>query len=80
MAETLVAKKPKPGLTPVPPNDTEVTTWKCYQRVASMLRLIGSHLNLKQEAVLDLFADDIENYLITLQSQDLAERKRRKGE
>lgn len=83
MNEMLVAKKPE-APRPVPaadPNDNAVTTWKCYKRrVGKTLRLIGAHLDLKQEEVLELFADDFENYLITLQNQDMAERKRHRPE
>lgn len=77
---TAVAKKPEK----TPPQPVEgpdgVTTWKCYQRIAKTLRLIGAHMNLKQEAVLELFEEEFENYLVILQAQDMAKRKRGKPE
>ncbi|HEY1187710.1 MAG TPA: hypothetical protein VGE74_08635 [Gemmata sp.] len=54
-----------------------VTTWKCYQKNAKVLRLIGAHLNMKQEAVLALFSEDFENFLATIEAQRDAERKKR---
>lgn len=95
MSTALVAKPNKPArpetepdapdLSELPqlppePDPKSVTTWKCFQTTAKTLRLIGAHLNMKQEAVLALFDRYYEDYLLTLQAKDVADRKKRKGE
>ncbi len=68
-----------PGLPPEPAAGA-TTTWKCYAKTAKTLRLIGAHLNVKQEEVLALFGRYFEDYLLTLQTRDVAQRTRRPAE
>jgi hypothetical protein len=62
-----------------PEDGDDVTTYKCYKRIARILRKIGAHEDKNQEETLALFERDFDNYLAKLQERDIEDRTKRSG-
>jgi hypothetical protein len=80
MGAALVAKQQDGPTAPQPASGGKVTTWKCNEHIAKILRKIQAYVGSNQEGVLDLFEAELDNYLATLQAKDMAERKKRSGQ